>query len=157
MARELTPKQQKFANEYLACGNASEAYRRAYDCRRMNAKTIGRNAQAALKNNGIATYLASIKKPAQAKVAAKFEVTLETVTAMLLKDRRDAEELEKTPAAVSCSRETAMALAKLHGLVTDKVKLNAEGPVLPVLNVSVGPAQHQSAPKAGDSSLNTCH
>lgn len=31
MSKKLTPKQRKFAEEYVNTGNASEAYRRAYD------------------------------------------------------------------------------------------------------------------------------
>jgi hypothetical protein len=31
MSKKLTPKQRKFAEEYVNTGNGSEAYRRAYD------------------------------------------------------------------------------------------------------------------------------
>ncbi len=55
--KKLTPKQQKFALEYLDCGNASEAYRRAYDCKGMSQKTIGRKAQEVLSNGAITAYL----------------------------------------------------------------------------------------------------
>jgi phage terminase small subunit len=65
--KKLTPKQQNFALEYLDCGNASEAYRRAYDCKRMSQKTIGRNAQALLKNNIIAAYIAEKQNAAAEK------------------------------------------------------------------------------------------
>lgn len=37
---KLTPKQEKFCNIYLECGNASEAYRRAYSCSNMKDKQI---------------------------------------------------------------------------------------------------------------------
>ena len=84
MARKLTPKQQRFADEYLSCGNASEAYRRAYDCSRMNAKTIGKRAQELLKNGATAGYLELVRAAAQEAVAAKYEVTLEKLTAELL-------------------------------------------------------------------------
>jgi len=30
----LTVKQEKFAHAYLECGNTSEAYRKAYDCKK---------------------------------------------------------------------------------------------------------------------------
>lgn len=36
----MTPKQEKFCNIYLECGNASEAYRRAYSCSNMKDKQI---------------------------------------------------------------------------------------------------------------------
>lgn len=37
---KLTAKQEKFCNYYLECGNASEAYRRAYSCSKMKDKQI---------------------------------------------------------------------------------------------------------------------
>lgn len=41
---KLTPKQDAFVLAYLETGNASEAYRRAYDTSRMKANTIANNA-----------------------------------------------------------------------------------------------------------------
>lgn len=38
--RGLTMKQEKFCREYLLCMNTSEAYRRAYDCSKMKAKSV---------------------------------------------------------------------------------------------------------------------
>ena len=40
----LTIKQENFCNYYLECGNASEAYRRAYSCSNMKGDTINRKA-----------------------------------------------------------------------------------------------------------------
>lgn len=40
----LTDKQEKFCREYLETLNASESYRRAYNCENMNARTIDRKA-----------------------------------------------------------------------------------------------------------------
>ena len=31
MSENLTPKQAKFCREYIKCGNATEAYKKAYD------------------------------------------------------------------------------------------------------------------------------
>ena len=38
MKTKLTPKQRKFAEEYVNTGNASEAYRRAYDVGKITRK-----------------------------------------------------------------------------------------------------------------------
>jgi len=38
--KKLTPKQERFVQEYLATGNASEAYRRAYDAENMSSAVI---------------------------------------------------------------------------------------------------------------------
>lgn len=40
----LTIKQEKFCNKYLECGNASEAYRYAYDCSKMSDNAIWNSA-----------------------------------------------------------------------------------------------------------------
>lgn len=55
--KKLTPKQDRFVTEYLATGNASEAYRRAYDVSRMLDTTIGRNAHALIKDAKIAAEI----------------------------------------------------------------------------------------------------
>lgn len=60
----LTPKQEAFCLAYVETGNASEAYRRAYDAARMKPATISRNAKSLMDNNKIATRLSEIRKPA---------------------------------------------------------------------------------------------
>ncbi|EPZ98572.1 terminase small subunit, partial [Glaesserella parasuis] len=42
--RGLTPKQEKFCQLYIELGNASEAYRQAYDCSKMSNETINTKA-----------------------------------------------------------------------------------------------------------------
>lgn len=46
----LTIKQEKFCNYYIETGNASEAYRRAYDCKNMMEKSIWEKSSELLKN-----------------------------------------------------------------------------------------------------------
>lgn len=58
---DLTPKQEKFARKYLECGNASEAYRYAYDCSRMKDVSVNRNAFAMLHNVKIASRIDYLK------------------------------------------------------------------------------------------------
>lgn len=48
---KLTIKQEKFCNKYIECGNASEAYRFAYDCSRMKTESVNRLANALLNDN----------------------------------------------------------------------------------------------------------
>ena len=59
---KLTPKQQSFVIAYLETGNASEAYRRSYDCSRMLATTIGKNASELLRNPLIATKVELVQQ-----------------------------------------------------------------------------------------------
>lgn len=41
---KLSVKQENFCNYYIECGNASEAYRRAFSCDKMKSETINRKA-----------------------------------------------------------------------------------------------------------------
>lgn len=59
---KLTPKQESFCNYYIETGNASEAYRRAYDTEDMKVETINRNACGLLKNNKIAARIEELQK-----------------------------------------------------------------------------------------------
>lgn len=58
---KLTIKQEKFCNKYLECGNASEAYRFAYDCSRMSDNTVWNNAYQLLQNSEVATRIDYLK------------------------------------------------------------------------------------------------
>jgi phage terminase small subunit len=75
MAKNLTLKQEKFCLEYIETGNASEAYRRAFNTERMKPETVNRNAKAMIDDSKIATRLQALKKP----VIEKMELNLEKV------------------------------------------------------------------------------
>lgn len=62
MAQGLTIKQEKFCQKYLECGNASEAYRFAYDCGGMAEKTIHESASKLLNNRKVAARLAELRE-----------------------------------------------------------------------------------------------
>lgn len=62
MTQGLTPKQEKFAQKYIETGNASEAYRLAYDADGMKPTTINRNAHALLENSKVAARVAGLKE-----------------------------------------------------------------------------------------------
>ena len=76
MTIKLTLKQEKFCQEYISNGgNASAAYRAAYDTAKMKEETVIRNACQLLKNNNITTRLKELKK----QLNKKYEVTQERV------------------------------------------------------------------------------
>ena len=58
---KLTIKQEKFCNKYLECGNASEAYRFAYNCSKMSDNTVWNNAYQLLQNSEVATRIDYLK------------------------------------------------------------------------------------------------
>jgi phage terminase small subunit len=72
MSKKLTPKQRKFAEEYVNTGNGSEAYRRAYNVRpNTTVESIAVRASELLKNSNILVIIEELQK----QQAAKFEIT----------------------------------------------------------------------------------
>lgn len=108
----LTPKQEAFVAAYLETGNATEAYRRAYDAENMQDHVIRVKACELMKNGNVAVTLLQ----RQAEARQRHEITLESITEMLKADR----ELARTEKQSSAAIQAAMGLAKLHGLVVDK-------------------------------------
>lgn len=77
---KLTPKQEKFCEIYVETGNASEAYRRAYDAGKMSDQAIHVNASKLLKNAKVALRieeLESLKAEKTESVAQRLEITIE--------------------------------------------------------------------------------
>jgi hypothetical protein len=72
MAKKITPKQRKFAEEYVNTGNASEAYRRAYNVgKNTSIDTIKVNSSKLLSETNISLTI----KELQIKQAEKYEIT----------------------------------------------------------------------------------
>ena len=73
---KLTPKQSKFAEEYVNTGNASEAYRRAYDVGAdTKLETIATKASHLLAQYNISTRVQELKT----KEAEAFQITRKEV------------------------------------------------------------------------------
>ena len=128
----MTPKQEAFARAYVETGNASEAYRQAYDAENMKPDVIKVKACELLKNGNVAVTVADLK----ASLQKRHNITVDTITEMLKEDRELARTNAQSGAAVSAS----MGLAKLHGLIVDRAEHTGKGgaPLVPVLNVSLG-------------------
>jgi phage terminase small subunit len=72
--KSLTIKQENFCQAYLKNGgNATQAYREAYDCKKMKEETINDTASKLLKNPEITQRLNDLKNNFQ----RKFEYTVE--------------------------------------------------------------------------------
>lgn len=124
---KLTLKQETFCREYISNGgNATQAYKKAYDCKKMKETTINNNAYKLLQNNEITTRLKELKKPLQ----EKFEYTME----QSFKKFNDLQELAlkrisitgmpnpDLTNAIKCEENKA----KLMGLyATEKVEVNS--------------------------------
>ena len=57
----LTYKQESFVVAYVETGNATEAYRRAYDTGRMRPATINRNAHALVRHSKVAARIQELR------------------------------------------------------------------------------------------------
>ena len=76
MSKKLTPKQRKFAEEYVNTGNGSEAYRRAYDVKpNTSLDTIKVNSSKLLADTNIKLTIQKL----QDKQAKQFEITRQDV------------------------------------------------------------------------------
>lgn len=115
MSDKLTPKQEAFALKYVECGNASEAYRHAYDAENTKQEVIWVKASEVLSNGKVAVRVMEIQREA----AERTQVTIESITKELDEDRELARENNQAGAAV----QAVMSKAKLHGLVVNKTEV----------------------------------
>ena len=114
-----TLKQEAFARAYVETGNASEAYRRAYDVSpTTKQEVIAVKACELLKNGNVAVMVLQLKD----ELAKRHEVTVDALTAMLKEDRLLAHKEGEANAAVNA----VLAIAKLHGLVVDKKNVTSD-------------------------------
>jgi phage terminase small subunit len=96
-SNRLTQKQDRFCAEYVATGNASEAYRRAYSAAGMKPETVNRSANALLNNHKVTARLTALRTP----VVAKAQITLEAHLDALLELRDDARQADNFGAAIT--------------------------------------------------------
>lgn len=115
MSDKLTPKQEAFALKYVECGNASEAYRHAYNAENTKQDVIWVKASQTLANGKVSVRIMEL----QAEARERTQVTIESITRELDEDRKLARENDQAAAAVSA----VMSKAKLHGLVVNKTEV----------------------------------
>ena len=119
----MTIKQELFAQAYIETGNASEAYKRAYDTQ-ANANTINRKASQLLKHPEVIKLLADL----QAIHRQRHTITIDDILQELEQSRLLALENIQCSAAISAT----MGKAKLLGL--DKQETNTKTLTPPVFN-----------------------
>ncbi len=110
----MTPKQEAFARSAVETGNYAEAYRRHYKTDGWSDGAVWNEASRLAKHPEVSLLMQQLRQEAQ----EKHEVTIDTITKMLKEDHELARSLDQPSAAVSAS----MGLAKLHGLIVDKVR-----------------------------------
>lgn len=110
----LTLKQERFCLVYMETGNASEAYRQAYDCENMEDKTIWEAASRQLDNYKVIARVNELK----AELQADLNITVESLTKKLETARKCAVKQGNPAGQVAAT----MGQAKLHGLLIDKLQ-----------------------------------
>lgn len=140
---KLTPKQEKFTLKYFECGNASEAYRYAYNTEKMKKNTIKRKASELLSNGNITATVNKLrdeaKKDSQYTVEKLIELHTEiiqlgmgkkastrTVIEGIGKGFSQATEVETTDTNLPAAKASAVEIGKLLGFYTEKHEHSGE-------------------------------
>ncbi|MFP6728561.1 MAG: terminase small subunit [Alphaproteobacteria bacterium] len=106
----LTIKQENFCQTYVETGNASEAYRRAYDAKNMKPEVIAVKACELMKHGKLTVRIEALK----ASHAERHNVTIDILTEELNATLDLAMKNGNPSAGVSA----IMAKAKIHGFLT---------------------------------------
>lgn len=131
-AQLLTTKQEAFACKYVECGNASEAYRHAYDAGKMADSTIWVKASELLSNGKVAVRVKELRDA----IAEAHKLTVADLLREL-EEARTAALTAETPQASAAATAT-MGKAKLLGLDKQTIEVTGKdgGPIAQSIEVS---------------------
>lgn len=104
----MTPKQEAFCLAYIETGNASEAYRRAYNAENMKPETVNNKGYELLQKGEIRARLAELREP----ILERHGDTVDSLLGELEAARERALADDRPSAAVSAT----MGKARLLGL-----------------------------------------
>ena len=132
MTDKLTPKQETFAMAYVESGNASKAYKTAYNVNENTSdNTISVEASKLKNTPKITLRILELQEFAQ----ERHSITIDSLTKELEQARKTAQEAGQASAMVAAT----MGKAKLHGLLTDKAQISSpEESMKPTTIVLVG-------------------
>jgi phage terminase small subunit len=143
MAKDLTPKQERFCQEYIKTGNATESYRASYNCSQMKPETVNRNAHDLLKNNKITTRIKNLSEEIKNKAVADAE-EIQMMLTRFLRGQATEECIVVESTGDYCSEAKIMekqvtpkdrikaceTLAKMRGYFDIKINLNTNLPII---------------------------
>ena len=120
--KKLTPKQEKFANLYVELGNASEAYRQAYDVKPDTKGTsINEKASQLLNRVDIGSRVEEIRK----ETSKKHEIDRDYIVKGLLEIISDADYTFKLGKDKTLTKEDSKAFYRLMNQTKNTDKLRA--------------------------------
>lgn len=117
----LTVKQEKFCQAYIETGNASEAYRQAYDASKMKPETVNRTAKELLDNPKITARVNALKN----KHEKRHDITVDSLVKELEEVRMMALTMENPQLAPAIN--AIMGKAKLLGMDKQVIDLTTNG------------------------------
>lgn len=115
----LTPKQEAFALAYVETGNASEAYRRSYNAKKMKPEVIAVKASELLAHGKVSVRV----KELQAAHAKRHQLTVDD----LLKELEEARVTALTAETAQSSAAVAATMGKAKLLGLDKQVIEHTG------------------------------
>ncbi len=131
----MTPKQEAFARAYVETGNASEAYRRAYNAEKMGVDALKVEASRLLDNPNVALTIEKLK----AKHQKKHEITVEKLTEMALNAYKESQRISNTGQMQTSSMvKAAEFLGKLHGLIVERSEITHKDSVEDISDAELG-------------------
>ena len=119
----MTPKQEQFTRLYVETGNASEAYRQAYNTDNMKPETVTNEAYKLLQDPDISAMVDGLKEEARQRHAVTVDDLLHE-----LEQARAAALAAPTPQS-SAAVSATMGKAKMLGLLVDTAEIKAEAEI----------------------------
>lgn len=118
----LTVKQEAFARAYVECGDARKAYELAGYSQKNSLESQRVEACRLLQNPNVSLMVRGLMEGH----AKRHQVTVDTINEMLKEDRELARQNAQSSAAVAAT----MGMAKVNGLIWDKIKGDPDAPVM---------------------------
>ena len=115
----LTPKKNKFAEEFIKCGNQSEAYRRAYNCKNMKPETVTEAASKLMQDYDVSTRVQELQKKVEKKNVLSAQQLQEELTRYIL------DEKEEECIVIEANSDKSSTARKMTKKVQPKDKLKA--------------------------------
>lgn len=120
---KLTIKQENFCNYYVECGNASEAYRRSYNCSKLSNKSIWELSSQLLNNIKVASRVKELQYEQKEQSDITKEKILKELSCIAFTDIRDFLTLESGQVCFKDSKDWTPEMA--HAV--EGVKMTKDG------------------------------
>lgn len=120
--KKLTAKQEKFCQQYILTGNASEAYRQAYSTANMKPEAIKVNASKLLKSTNVALTIESLRE----ETKKEFTVSAEQKRRMLYELAINCSQVSPESGKPVNPTATVSAIAELNKMDGDLAAIKTE-------------------------------